>query len=425
MRSMLCRHVTIISAVWALVVVAFSAPTHAAPAAAGVIAFEGARLIVGDGSPAIENATVVVDGATIVQAGARREVKIPAGAQRVKLNGKTIMPAIIDTHLHVNQSRKEISQELRRLAYFGVGTAVSLGVDIQNAPFQVRANPLPGAARLLTAGRGITAPEPGRETTPYWVTTVAEARDAVRHNAAMEVDIIKLWVDDRNDKYEPLEPQLYGAVIEEAHQHGLQVSVHVVELDFAKGLLRAKVDAFAHSIRDRVVDDEFMALLREHPGLVLNPNLTTRGVPTDLSWLSPILSAAELQALQDKNVAQQKAQESFAIQAQNMVQMMNAGVRIVLGTDTSFDYAAGNTPWAVHIEMEDMAAAGMTPMQVIVAATHDAAAFIKAQHTGAIVAGKDADFIVLDANPLDDITNTRRISSVYLRGIAVDRESYP
>ena len=98
--------------------------------------------------------------------------------------------------------------------------------------------------------------------------------------------------------------------------------------------------------------------------------------------------------------------------------MSNAGVRLVLGTD-------GNSPWAPHAEMEDMVAAGLTPMQVIVAATRNGAQFLKLSDTGSLAPGLRADFIVLDANPLDDITNTRRISSVYLHGVEVDRKSYP
>jgi imidazolonepropionase-like amidohydrolase len=392
--------------------------------AADITAFEGARLIVGDGRAPIEKATLIIEDARIVQAGAAADVRVPPQAKRVNLTGKTIMPAIIDTHVHMNQSRDALVRDLQHLAYFGVGTVMSLGVDTTEEPFRIRAEPVPGAARLRTAGRGITAPEPGRETAPYWVTTEAEARRAVQENAAKKVDIIKVWVDDRNGKVVKLSPELYGAAIDEAHRHGLKVTAHIVKLDDAKGLLRAGIDAFAHSVRDRDVDDEFMTLLQQHPLFALNPNLTYRGVPANLDWLRGIVPAPRFEKLTSRNVVQPQAQELFAIQARNLVRMKQAGVRIVLGTDTSFDFPDGDAPWAVHIEMEDMVAAGMTPMEVLTAATRNAAELLGLSDAGTLQSGRSADFLVLDGNPVDDISNTRRIAAVYLRGKAVDRGGY-
>lgn len=388
-----------------------------------VTAFEGMRLITGDGAT-IENATLIVDGATIVQAGKSAEVRVPSDAKRVNLAGKTVMPAIIDTHVHTNQSREALTKDLQRLAYFGVGTALSLGVDTGEAPFEIAAQPLPGATRLLTAGRGITAPEPGRETAPYWVTNEAEARKAVSDNVVRKVDMIKIWVDDRQGKYQKLAPELYRAVIDEAHRHSLLVTAHIVKLEDAKSLIRAGVDAFAHSVRDRDVDDDFLVLLHQRPGFVLNPNLTSRGVPANLEWLKRIVPPDHFTKLQKRNQESTEAQSLFAIQARNLKKMIAEGASVVLGTDTSFDFADGNTPWAAHIEMEDMVAAGMTPTQVIAAASRNAAAFLKLTDAGSLAVGKRADFIVLDANPLDDITNTRRIATVYLRGVPVDRDHY-
>lgn len=385
---------------------------------AAVTAFEHARIIVGDGRPAIENGTLIIEDGVLRQVGSADQVRIPAKARRVDLAGKTVMPTIIDTHVHTSQSREELIADLRRRAYFGVSAALSLGVDDSDVPLQLRQEQLPGAARLQSAGRGITAPEPGRSTEPFWVTSEVEARDAVKANVAKKVDIIKIWVDSRNGQYQKLSPALYRAVIDEAHKNNLRVTVHVFELVDAKDLLRAGVDAFAHGVRDMDVDEEFLRLVKERPNFVLGPNLPPRGVKSDLSWLRGILPASELAALEERNVEQPDAQARFGIQARNLLQMSNAGVRLVLGTD-------GNSPWAPHAEMEDMVAAGLTPMQVIVAATRNGAQFLKLNDTGSLVPGLHADFIVLDANPLDDITNTRRISSVYLRGVEVDRNSYP
>src|SRR5206468_3765306 len=106
------------------------------------------------------------------------------------------------------QTLEMLTDDLRRRAYFGVGGVMSLGQDTADVPFQVRAQTMPGLPRFFTAGRGITAPEPGRGTAPYWVTTAAEARKAVQENAAKKVEIIKFWVDDRLATVPKLAPEL-------------------------------------------------------------------------------------------------------------------------------------------------------------------------------------------------------------------------
>jgi imidazolonepropionase-like amidohydrolase len=377
--------------------------------AQGVTAFEGARIIVGDGR-VIENGSFIVTGTKITQIGGT----IPAGATRVNLAGKTVMPTFVDAHVHLNATREAVVRDLRQRAYFGVSAALSLGTDSWET-LDLRNKDTPGMARYFSAGKGLSRPE-GRPTIE--INSAEDARKAVRENLAHKADIIKVWVDDREGKVQKVTPEMFAAAIDEAHRNDLRVTAHIFNLADGKDLIRAGVDAFAHGVRDRDIDDEMLTLYKSRPNMVLNPNLPERGAKTDLGWLKRSLPEAVYAPLEKNNTDRPKVQEFHGIQARNLNRVNAAGVRIILGTD-------GNRPWAPHEEAEDMVLAGMTPMQVIVAATKNGAEFLKMADTGTLETGKNADFIVLDANPLDDITNTRKIVSVYLRGAAVDRTQYP
>jgi len=380
----------------------------------GVTVYEGARLISGDGSAPIEDSAFIVQNGLVTAVGMKGQVKVPAGAAHVDLTGKTVMPAIIDAHKHLAVTRDVLVDQLQHFAYYGVGTTMSLGQDTGDVAFQVRAETIPNAARFHTAGRGLTGPEPGRSQAPYWVTTEAEARRDVDEDAAKKVDIIKIWVDDRDHTVTKLSPELYRAAIDEAHKKGLRTIAHIFTLEDAKGILRAGIDNFAHSVRDKDVDDEYIKLIKAKPNFIVDPNLPDRGVKVDRSWLRDSMTAEEFQKVQGETKDDPKEQAFFGIQCRNLGKLNKEGIKIALGSD-------GPIPWAAHEEMADMAGCGMTPAQVIVASTRNAADLIGIKDTGTIAAKKVADFLVLDANPLDDITNTRKINAIYLRGSRVDR----
>lgn len=392
------------------------AAAPAAPAATeqGPVIYRGARLIRGDGSPVIEDSVFIVEDGRFTAVGVRGGVAMPSGVRQVDLAGLTVMPAMIDGHVHLNSSREAVIEDLRQRAIWGVSAAFGMGMDGDDAVLQLRDDALPGIAIYRSAGRGLTMPEPGRSEVPHWVSTVDEARDAVRAEAARGVDIIKIWVDDRNGQYERLTPELFGAIIDEAHVQQLRVTAHIFGLQDAKDLLSAGIDAFAHGVREQDIDDEFVAMVRERPHVVLVPNLPGRGVATDLEWLRGRVPDDQIDRLVSAPTGQPQTIEAFGIQARNLKRLYEAGMRIALGTD-------GNTPWGAHIEIEDMVAAGMSPLDAITAATSGSAAYLQLDDRGSINVGKVADFIVLEGNPLDDITNTRRIRNVFLAGQRVER----
>ena len=381
---------------------------------AGTVRYLADRIIVGDGS-VLEPGLLDVRDGLITNVEEVGTIMGGSGEESfVDLRGMTIMPAIVDAHVHLSTTRDGIINDLRQRATVGVSAALSLGADGEEVPLGIRSESIPGAARYLSAGRGITSPEPGRNPIPHWVTTEEEARAAVRAEAAREVDFIKIWVDDRDGQYEKLSEAMYTAVIDEAHANGLKVTAHIFTLEDGKGLLRAGIDAFAHGVRDRDIDDEFVELALARPEVVLVPNLPSRGMPTSLAWLEGLVPDTQLDALETNNVVNPDVQAAHGIQARNLARLAEAGMTIAMGTD-------GNVFWAPHVEMEDMVAAGMSPADVIVASTKNSAEIIGLDDTGVLAPGMRADFIVLGSNPLEDITNTRDIADVFLAGERVNR----
>lgn len=435
-----------------LVITLLAVPLEAQPPAT---LYAGARLIVGDGSPPIEQGAMLVAGGVIAQIGPLDAVAAPAGVRRVDLSGKTVMPMLIATHVHpgfqrgttyakANYTRETVINDLDRALYYGVSAVQSQGIEAGSLLDDVRAEQRQGrlhTARLLVAGRGIGSPNAGPGGAVYAgiafeVTTEAESRQAVRELAGRQVDIVKIWVDDRNGRAPKLAAPLYRAIIDEAHGRRLRVNAHVFYHDDAVDLVEAGIDGFAHLVRDRVMDDGLIgAIVKRGVYVMGNLSFPRRGTyAATPPWLMPGDPLARL--LTDSTAAAviermrtyfsgrdasavAAARERYQILEQSMAKLGRAGAKIILGADTGLeDHLFG---LAEQLELQAMVDAGLTPMQGIVAATSRSAEFLQLASTGALRRGLDADFIVLDANPLDDIANSRRIARLVLRGAEIDR----
>src|SRR5262245_57450793 len=414
--------------------------------------YEGARLIDGTGGAAIENSALVVADGRFMQVGRKGGLPAPADAAHVDLTGKTVMPALVDAHAHLgyrkgttftadNFTRENILDQLNRFAYWGVSGVLSTGTDIGDLIFQIRnATNWPGYKGTLvrTAWRGIAPPDAGpfppMRAAPFGVTSEAEARADVRELAARKVDFVKIWVDDRNGALPKLSPAIYRAIIDEAHKNNLRVIAHVVTLADVKDVLGANMDGFARLFRDHEADSEVLALLKTRPHVFFM-----------LTWWAPRLAAATLRpswlddpALRETASAEQVrqfgepfanrtaqsvagAREEWNVLQKNIAVLGKAGVKLVLGTDVGGNTGGPLLGWTEHIELENMVAAGMTPSAAIAAATRGSADALRLTELGTIAAGKRADFIVVDGNPLADITTSRKIRTVYQRGVELDR----
>jgi imidazolonepropionase-like amidohydrolase len=444
--------------------------TSGAPS--NVTLFEGARLIVGDDKPPIENSAFLMENRKFTKVGRKGEVEVPAGATRVDLTGKTVMPAIVDVHGHLgfldqntgllskaNFTRENYIDHLERYAYHGVAATMSTGTDMGELAYQLRDEDIPNAARIRTVGLGLAWPgsgpaDPSRNDVPYAVTSVEEARKAVQDLAPHKPDFVKIWVDDRNGTQKKLTKEIYTAAADEAHTQHLRAIAHVFDLEDAKGLVQAGVEGFLHSIRDSEVDDEFVKMAKEHDiwigvnlgGINRRALIRENGTP---AWFDdPLVRETIPPALIAERAKTYESQRAGAgrqggagrggrgtgagrggagvgggaqvYDIANVRKLHAAGVRQVLGSDTAGD---GNR-WIglmTLVEMENMASAGFTPTEVIAASTRESAKVLRIDDLGMVAEGKSADFIVLDANPLEDMANIRRIAAVYLRGKEVDR----
>jgi imidazolonepropionase-like amidohydrolase len=359
-------------------------------------------------------------------------------------------------------TRENLIDHLQRLAFHGVGAVVSIGDLVDRSdmkggrtgwgdvPLRVREEVVPGAALFRTAGTGMAWPDAGAQGHPsrvdiaYPVTTPEEARAAVADYVRMKPVFIKIWVDDRNGTKQTLTPPLYRAILDEAHKYDVPVAVHNVKQADAKELVRGGIEGWLHiPVRQgEVADDEIVALVKDRvarndrPMMWMTPSMITAWMNTqgggrpsflDDPLLRATYSPADIERFWTEPLAKMtpeqvaRAKRNFESDAKSAMRLRAAGIRVVEGTDT------GQTRFLIgyfnHIDLEAMVAMGLSPGEAIVAATRDGAEIAKL-NTGLVAAGRSADFIVLDANPLESISNTRKINQVYLRGEEVPRATY-
>jgi imidazolonepropionase-like amidohydrolase len=419
-------------------------------ASAGPLVLRGGRVIDGAGGPPIENAVLVLDGQFIRAVGTASEVPIPSGARVIELNGATVLPGLISDHSHVglidgtdtapgHYTRENILRQLAQFEAYGVTTVTSLGM---NGPLFYELQPelhrgaLPGAD-LFGADRGIGVPsgappmDVGADQL-YRATTPEQARDAVRETAKRHPSFVKIWVDDLHGTTTKMSSDVYAAAIDEAHRAGLRVAAHIYYLDDARQLVADGVDVLAHGIRDRAVDDDLVAAMKAHktwyiPTLGLDESFyiyaegqafmsdpffrhalqpAVAAQLDDRSWRRKVLDDITTVAV---------AKQAVATNERNLKTLHHAGVQIGFGTDS------GATPlripgFAEHRELKLMTNAGLTPLQAIRSATHDAAALLGLTDRGSLARGKLADFVVVEGNPATNIEDLDRITAVWHRG---------
>ena len=412
--------------------VSYNTPQAQAPAG-GVIAFTNARVIDGTGAAPLEGATIVVSDGKIQAVG--RNVTIPAGATRVDGSGKTIMPGIINAHGHLQAdsstrpARERLTNQLRMYADYGITTVQVLGLPLDDVPegIKLRDESRPGAgavdrARVLIAAASLRN-----------LKTEQEARDWANKYADMKVDIIKMHITGS-----PMDmtPAVYGALIDQAHKRGIRAAAHMLYLKDAKGLLDKGIDVLAHSIRDQPVDQATIAAIKSRDVEYI-PTLTrdiaqfiyegnppyfadaffTRHIPGSyyMAEMAKLKDPANQEKIK-KDATAQMTKTWLAQGRKNLKTLADAGVTIALGTDTGTNEGQWQG-YFEHLELEEMVKSGLTPMQALVAATGGAAKAANVQQQlGTIAAGKQADLLVLTANPLTDIRNTRQIDSVWIGG---------
>jgi imidazolonepropionase-like amidohydrolase len=391
------------------------------------MALTHATVIDGTGNAPQRDTTVVMENGRIRDIGPSALVQVPAGAALLDLTGKFIVPGIINAHGHVGANR---DPQLRQYALYGVTTTTSMSVDDDIAPFkeEQRRGNLRGARILTVKYRFMSAPNiPGSE-----VKTPEAARVKVDEIVAQGADFVKVWVDAQGGRYPKLTPEFCAAVFDQARKYNKTTMAHIVDYADAKKMVELGVDILAHDVRDRVMDDDFIATLKQRNVSVISTLAREESMfvyGDSPAWLDDpffrkglrgeqAAKLAQKEAEQAKDPQRERLKKALEIDKINIKKMVDAGVRVALGTDSggALDrfFIQG---FAEHRQMQLMVEAGLTPMQVIQAFSKGASETLRIDRDfGTLLRGKAADLLVLERNPLVNITNMRGIEAVYLGG---------
>ena len=430
---------------------------NAAHEEAGALALVGAQLIDATGAPPVADSVVVVRDGRIMSAGPRDTTPVPAGAETLDVTGKTIMPGLVNLHVHYREGPEEIERQLRSQLHYGVTTARSIGSDSpERVAHLLESAGRPDAPRTYTAGLGFSYPGGFNAAGRNAPTTEEEARELVRNQIALGVHFIKMWVNEVAEPDLKIPPEIRAAIIDEAVQNGAIPVAHIDDEADGRQLVEAGLRDFLHStvltfgpgagvpVDDPDPSAEFIRMcldngayftptlsivqnrwhFAEHPELLEDPALRAAFNlynPDALARLDDPASRAEI--VDDPGFEDRKA--AFR-QVQDFVKTMHdAGVEVALGNDAG----TPNVPygWGMHHEMELYVEAGLTPMDAIVAATATGAGRmppVGEADFGTLEAGKVADLVVLNADPLADIRNTLEIDRVMRLGEWVDRSGF-
>lgn len=414
--------------------------------AADVTVLTNFTLIDGQGGAPVAGSALIIEDGRVAWVGSEADLDAPARAEVVNLDGKYVMPGLIDLHVHLGNvqdmvqdgayyTRQSLEEELATHASYGVTTVLSMGTD-NSQVFDLRRDQRQGrpeVARVYTAGQGLVfaGGYGGLAGLNQPVATPEEAAAAVAVQAEQGVDVIKFWLDDELGSMPKMPPAMTQAIIDAAHENDLRVLAHIFYLEDAQRLVDQGIDGLAHSVRDRLVDQRLIdsmkargvwqmaeTLSREASMFVygerapfLDDPFFTRGV-SERSL--EILSDPQHQASVAAHPHFHDYPEFLETAQRNLATLANAGVNYAFGTDAGPPGRFAG--FFAHWELELMVEAGFTPAQAIATATARAAEFLQVDDLGVIRPGAWADLVVLDANPIDDIRNTRTIHQVYLAG---------